>query len=290
MAIFRFNHTIGISSDILFRSYGKNISDGLQAIGLIKTPDTGQINWATVNRPATGVFAGSEFYRMNDSLQTLYPSFFQIRYGISTASATSFCVEITLGKGTSGSGALTGDVTNQIYGQCYSSGADVNVYSNFVSGDADRFCIGGFIAAGSDKCFMAAVSRTRNSDGSANNYAVNMYGIGGRRSGQQLLVNSILGKYPNSAWTTVAAVVPSYGATGMYAGEQGVWPIRPVRGYLDYPDLNGVILGAGNLGLGQVFESTILGARRKYIVIGTNASETWHSNTAGLGLFCGRFE
>ena len=289
MGLYKFFHSISISSDALFRAYGKNISDGLQAVGLIKTSDTGQINWLTATRPSAGAWAGSEFFRMNDSLQSLYPSFFQIRYGISDVSALGFAIELTLGKGTTGSGALTGDTTTPIISQCYAPGADTAVYLNFVSGDADRFFIGCNVAAGNDKCHGLAMSRTRNADGSANNYAVNKYSFSRGKHRQQLLVNSVIGKYPTTPWTTLAAVAPAAAGTGSYAGEQGVWPIRPVRGYLDYTDLNGVFLGTGNLGLGQVFSTTLLGAVRKYIVIG-QAGDTSHSNLAQHGLLCGRYE
>jgi len=58
-------------SDADFRVWGKELSDKLQALGgspsaLVKTADTGQINWVTVTRPGARKDAGYEVYYLHD--------------------------------------------------------------------------------------------------------------------------------------------------------------------------------------------------------------------------------
>jgi hypothetical protein len=98
------------TSDAAFRAWGSGISTALAAIGMVQTADTGQINLATVTLPAAGVYGGYEIWRFNDTLQSTKPLFFKLEYGTG-ATATRHQVRITLGKGSNGSGALTGAFT-----------------------------------------------------------------------------------------------------------------------------------------------------------------------------------
>lgn len=97
-----------ISGDAAFRSFGSGISTALAAIGLVQTSDTGQVNWTTVTRPVSNsTVAGYEIWRFNDALQGTYPLFLKVEYG-SLTSITLGQVWLTIGKGSNGSGTLTG--------------------------------------------------------------------------------------------------------------------------------------------------------------------------------------
>lgn len=96
-----------------FRIWGKAISDGLAAIGMIKTADTGQIDWTTVNKPAATTFAGYEVWRFNDSLQSTVPIFFNLSYGCAN-NPTHPKLNMTVGSGSDGSGNITGVQINTI--------------------------------------------------------------------------------------------------------------------------------------------------------------------------------
>ena len=92
-----------------FRAWGSEFKAKLVAMGLTQTADTGQIDWTTVNRPATAnTDAGYEVWRFNDSLQATAPIYFKIVYGTSGIDATRPRIDIQFGTGSNGSGTLTG--------------------------------------------------------------------------------------------------------------------------------------------------------------------------------------
>lgn len=102
------------SSDATFREWGKAISDGLAAVGLVQTSDTGQIDWSTVTKPGSNANGGYEIWRFDDTLQATAPVFLKITYG--TASSTSYgrvTVQVAAGSsaGSNGSGTLTGTLS-----------------------------------------------------------------------------------------------------------------------------------------------------------------------------------
>ncbi len=96
------------TTDAKFRTWGLAASTALQACGLVKTADTGQIDWATVTKPAVVTTqAGYEIYRFADALQSTVPVFIRIGYGTGV-NASSPCTWLTVGTGTNGSGTITG--------------------------------------------------------------------------------------------------------------------------------------------------------------------------------------
>lgn len=96
--------------DAELRSWGSAVSAQLAACGLVQTADTGQINWATVTKPAAGATpAGYEIWRFNDALQATKPVFIKVEYG--TGGAATFCAMwLTVGTGTNGAGTLSGQL------------------------------------------------------------------------------------------------------------------------------------------------------------------------------------
>lgn len=117
------------TTNATFRTWGSSIGTALAAIGLVKTSDTGQINWTTVTMPAASAYGGYEIWRFNDASQTTYPLFFRIDYG--TSSTTSYgTIKVTLGKGSSGAGVITSVIQSELQsgahfqtsgGSCYAS-------------------------------------------------------------------------------------------------------------------------------------------------------------------------
>lgn len=110
-----FTSQASTASDALFRNWGSTISAALAAIGMVQTSDTGQINWATVPRPAgaANVIAGYEIWRFNDALQSSAPIFFKLEYSCgssSGSSSTNANLWLTVGKSTDGAGNITGVV------------------------------------------------------------------------------------------------------------------------------------------------------------------------------------
>jgi len=99
------------TSDAEFRTWGSELSTKLQAMsstpGLVKTSDTGQINWVTVTRPGSNTDGGYEIYYLNDSLHATSPIYIKIYYG-TNSSASAPRIKIEIGTGSNGSGTLTG--------------------------------------------------------------------------------------------------------------------------------------------------------------------------------------
>lgn len=97
------------ATDAEFRAWGGGLSTALAAVGLVKTTDTGQINWATVTRPLTvSTFQGYEVWRFNDALQSTAPLFLKIEYGAAAGSASRPALRVALGKASDGAGTLSG--------------------------------------------------------------------------------------------------------------------------------------------------------------------------------------
>jgi hypothetical protein len=92
-----------------FRALGLKVSNSFTTVGFPKSADTGQIDWATVTRPAEYSAAGYEIRYFNDSLHATYPIYVKLEYGRSNYSAASTLVLwVTVGTGTNGAGTITG--------------------------------------------------------------------------------------------------------------------------------------------------------------------------------------
>lgn len=128
--------------DADFRSWGSGLSAQFAAVGLVKTADTGQIDWSTVLKPsATVQQRGYEIWRFNDALQATKPVFIRIDFG-SGAGASLPGLWVTVGTGTNGAGTLTGQVSTiksissgagGTTSYCSGSSSRLNLITNFTS-------------------------------------------------------------------------------------------------------------------------------------------------------------
>lgn len=98
-----------VTTDAQFRTVGQAISNGIAAVGWVKTADTGQVNWSTVTIPTASGSAGAPFeiYRMADSLQATDPFFLKIQYGRWNNNTNYISLFISVGTATDGAGNLT---------------------------------------------------------------------------------------------------------------------------------------------------------------------------------------
>lgn len=129
MAIASFTAKAASSTDALLRDWGSKLSAAIQSVGLVKTGDTGQINWSTVTTGA-GI-RGYEIFRFNDTLQASAPIFIKIEYGNPTGSALVM-FRTTVGKGTDGAGNIT-DVLHSSLANNNSSQNTTTDYVSYVS-------------------------------------------------------------------------------------------------------------------------------------------------------------
>jgi hypothetical protein len=93
-------------NDAGFRAWGSDLSVSLGQVGLVKTADTGQIDWVTVTRPANNTYAGYEIWRLPDS--SLYIKW---EYGTSPSFSAAIQIRVQVGTGSNGTGTLTGAIS-----------------------------------------------------------------------------------------------------------------------------------------------------------------------------------
>jgi hypothetical protein len=98
--------------------YFKNIHDGLLAVGLTKTSDTGQLDLTTaptVVLSSANYDYGYSMFQFTDAFQSEYPIFVKVRYTNDAwgSTATRVVVRLEVGEGTNGSGTLTGKVDDR---------------------------------------------------------------------------------------------------------------------------------------------------------------------------------
>lgn len=177
--VFPYPTTMVLSSDALFRAWGKAISDDLTARGWAKTADSGQIDWASVTKPAgAGSLAGYEI-RTSPSEGGLTTLYLRIEYCTGSA-ATIGHVGFIVGTGSNGSGTVTTALAVQPTGKTNYAGASV-LYGNWgVSGDGGKsisvWCEDYTSTAGTaNLAFIVSLERTTDDAGEATNDGVAAY-------------------------------------------------------------------------------------------------------------------
>jgi hypothetical protein len=126
------------STDADFRNWGSGLSAQFAAVGLVKTSDTGQIDWSTVLKPSGGAQQrGYEVWRFNDALQATKPVFIRIDFGSSSSGSTLPGLWVNVGTATNGTGTLTGQVGTSR--QVSSSSATSGV--TYCSGNSSRLTL-----------------------------------------------------------------------------------------------------------------------------------------------------
>jgi hypothetical protein len=147
------------ANDTQFRAWGGALSNAITAVGIIKTADTGQIDWTTVANPADNSYGGYEVRAFDDSLQSTNPLFLKIEFGRLN---NLIAMRLSLGTGTNGSGTLTGQfMTTGLVCQTRQNNATPS--SCFVSSDGSYLTVGLFVPTAHATFF--AIERTKDSFG-----------------------------------------------------------------------------------------------------------------------------
>jgi hypothetical protein len=108
MATATTNTVLDHTSDAGFRAWvAEFISLFTTGGGMVQTNDTGQIDTATVTRPAVNTDGGYAVFRFNDSLQATAPYFVRFDFGTDNI-ADRPRLRITIGTGSNGAGTITG--------------------------------------------------------------------------------------------------------------------------------------------------------------------------------------
>lgn len=101
---------IAHATDADFRSWGSELSTKIAAAGLVKTADTGQVDWSTALRP-TGTSSGVyEVWGFNDGLQATAPIFLRLEY---VTYSSGPALRLQVGVGTDGAGNILAPIYTQ---------------------------------------------------------------------------------------------------------------------------------------------------------------------------------
>lgn len=292
MATVTTNTVLDHTSDAGFRAWVAEVIDGLIAVGVTQTADAGQINPATVTRPAVNTTAGYAVFRFNDAAHGTNPIFFRLNFGTGS-SASSPRLNIILGQGSNGSGTITGIVTPEC--ACFASGTVSSTVTNYptrICYNAARgflgfvFKIGALAGSHAYGGFVISRSNDANGDPTTDSFVLisNSYNstggsnISGTFSTAISHLTSLQYVFPTpSAW---APPLP-YGVTStLYAGNNQVgpvWQYTPVLGISN----NLAIALNSEIGLHATAVLTLVGAAsHTYINVGTafGQSSSWGPN------------
>ena len=220
MALTTFSAAMTNATDAQFRAWGKGISDSLQAVGIVKTADSGQINWTTVAAPtAINTQMGYEIYRFNDTLQSTAPVFIKLAFG-SGANINYPTLWISVGTGSNGSGTLTGEILPEQQSYAYSS---ATATTHYVSGSSSSFVIATQGTSSSYQIILT-VERTHNSSGSdtSNGVMVNRISAANSVDSQHYLL------FSDSSVVTVSQIqcLTPYGMSGAKSPDINLYPVR----------------------------------------------------------------
>jgi len=218
MALATFSAATTNATDAQFRGWGKGISDSLQAVGIVKTADSGQIDWATVAAPtAINTRMGYEIYRFNDTLQSTAPVFIKLSFGSGSTSSNP-SLWISVGTGSNGSGTLTGEILPE---QQNYTGATVTATTHYVSGSSNRFVIA-IQGTSSSAQIILTVERTHNSSGSDTSSGIMVNRIATSVDSQHYLL------FSDSSVVTVPQIscLTPVGLSGAKSPDINLYPVR----------------------------------------------------------------
>lgn len=215
-----------IANDTAFRAIGKAVSDAIQECGMVKTADTGQVDWATVTKPASSAFTytGYEIYRFPDSAQqTANPVFIKLQYGTGSG-ATYFGMAIQVGHGSDGAGNLTGTVAPST-GYTLATGAQSSSLGNFNFICANDhtftmllFCGNSGTMTGSSGYHIAvSVDRLRDASGNATADGINLVWHTGYSSNYAgaVVLPAVGAMFPTTALVFPMCLIPTSAAGGI---------------------------------------------------------------------------
>ena len=289
MTIYTFSAPPSNSTTTNFRLWGKGISDALTAVGVVKTADTGQIDWTTVAAPATAnTVMGYEIRTLTDNVGM--PVYIKITYGSGSATGTP-SLPITIGTGTDGAGNLTGNITPSA---AFSPGSNSTSNMNcFASSDGSTYMTLGLWMDTAGGLFPQGISvaRTRDNFGNATATGVQLLAayLDGSSNGNRhqsfipkLGTGSTYTYLNNNVSVSFHCAAPS-GGTGNVGGNLGVFPVYCSRGIADNHCLDMCVGFNADfnspLGAGSTVTVPMYGVNRTYCYIGpTGTSVSVNSN------------
>lgn len=122
-----------LSSDAVYRTFVSQLLTAATSCGLVRTSDTGQVNEATVTRPAQGAISSPLMFRFNDAQQANMPLYLSIGPGRSTSDTPRIAFQV--GTSTDGASVITGQAGTVHFLECTTGSA----FRLYASGGEGRF-------------------------------------------------------------------------------------------------------------------------------------------------------
>ncbi len=283
------------TTDAEFRAWGSALSTALAAVGLVKTADTGQIDWTTVAKPtATNTAAGYEVWRFADTLQSTAPIFIKIEYGTGSTAAYPQ-IWVTVGQSSNGSGTIGSVMADRAALASLINSA--TTYPCYVSsGDGSMLAIVMW-AGGTALAPVIVIDRSRDSTGApsadgiiatstqtagvlSTSSAIGTYTRGMRAASYSTLATTV-GLIPVSVPQTIGGVALGGGGT-LAVGSVG--PVFPWTAWVPAtPPWQVLAALSWTDDPGGVFTARVLGRDRTYRSIPITAACAWWgvAGTAG---------
>lgn len=267
------NKTNILSDDATFRACGKAISDALEAVGCIKTADTGQINWATVTRPLANTIAGFEIRQFPaGTLQTDNPILLKIGYGCG-ASTAAIGFSFQIGHTTDGAMTFTGTASTAYAIGSLNTGTPANYFLNSFSCDEEHLSMALFMGPSTtlNYSIILGIDRLRDTDGVALDTGCNILMLGYNSLFYQFMLPSGVGaQFPATPLLQPMVIAPPIGAPSSYGLNYYNSFLYPYIGCCGNPDLNFIVYGTdADVAPGGVARIvTIYGVAHNYLLVG----------------------
>lgn len=264
MSLQTFTPQVLNATDAQFRAWGLQISNALAAIGLVKTSDTGQINWATVTTPANFTAAGYEIWRFDDSLQATDPIFFKLEYGVGSSGSIPY-LKLTVGFSTDGAGTINSTYKTSAI-DLQATGAIAGTSLTYIAGSTNRVAAGFHVPASSTSTahIMFAIERIRDENGDTGQGAVVLRIVGTGTGELTIQPDDATGITENG----LPIVGQASGANASVGADVGVFPISPVRGWARDPMVGAIGHASGDFAIRDSLNAEIRGVTRAYKSIG----------------------
>ena len=285
-----------------FKLWAQAISSALSSSGWVLTSDTGQVNWGSIaSVPAFNSYV-YEIWKPADALQTGSTQFFlRVEYGKTNGSPAAARARFSIGAGTDGAGTLTGLVSS-IFDPMVSNGVGQGsslTWDSYFSGDTDRFGMllwrsGG--VAGLTPCFVIAIERTHNTDGTNSSDGVTIICVNKSNlsRGPHTLVfgigMAVVNTAPDNNGTYAVIGWDCTNASGAFNNNIPVFPEAPIYGKVGNPMTEVAWVHAQDVAEGCVFTTTLYGATRTYIASNFGSLNVNSPTSLNTGRVCLRYD
>jgi len=286
-----------MAGDAEFRQWVDAHSAVIQASGMVKTADTGQIAIPCVAvRPAINLAAGYEIYRMDDTQQANFPVFLKIEYGIGSV-ATRPALYITCGTGTDGAGTITGVLHARATVTRNGTPTIALLYETIASQGEGYFALCSGVTSGSQANYYI-LGRHIDLNGDPTDNAIFVFHPTTTNSTFYTLMKQpgglLVSRFGGSSalGPPVLFVTENTNSNEVISlnGEVPLYPFEPFLGRRQPPLLNGCVVHNADVGDGVTFTATMYGGTKTWRRVTDGATALIRGGSSSNGALAIRWE